>query len=405
MNRNDSEKISGLMKQAGFSKSNINEADLILINACSVRQSAIDRIWGKMKEIEKLKKEKNVRTILTGCVLQKDRDRFEKYFNMEIKNMEEIASLFNKRIRSVSPEFESNFSASIPIMTGCNSFCSYCVVPYVRGKEESKDINEILKQVKDLVRNGYKEIWLLGQNINNYNYKGTDFADLLKKVNSIKGDFWIRFTSPHPARFSEKLTQTLAEAYKVTPYLNLPMQSGDNGILKRMNRDYTKEQYFSLVKKIRKAFKEKRSGLEKELAVSTDVIVGFPKETEKAFRNTFNLFKKVGFDMAYISSYSPRQGTAAFNMKDDVKKEEKDKRKRLLNNLLKKTAKEKNRKYLNKEVIVLVSGKKGNEYFGKTRSYKTVVFKNNSLNNLVGKFINVKITKADSFGLKGICKN
>jgi tRNA-2-methylthio-N6-dimethylallyladenosine synthase len=238
------------------------------------------------------------------------------------------------------------------------------------------------------------------------NSRDINFAKLLRMVNDIPGNFWIRFTSPHPKNFSDELIETMAKCQKVTPYLNLPVQSGDDEILKKMNRPYTTKQYKNLIKKIRTAFKKYRTGLEKEIAISTDVIVGFPGETEKQFQNTAKLFKEIKYDMAYIAQYSPRPGTAAEKMGDNVPKKEKEKRWKILTEILKKTALEKNKKFIGKEVEVLVDGSKDNFYFGKTRTYKTVKIqldpKPYTLNaNLIGQFVKVKIIDALPWGLKG----
>jgi tRNA-2-methylthio-N6-dimethylallyladenosine synthase len=354
----------------------------------------------------------------------------------------------------VKPKYQNNFSAFVPIMTGCNNFCSYCVVPYVRGPEISRPANEILCEIKNLTEKGVKEIWLLGQNVNSYEVpRETDakqdakqtrkinFAKLLKMVNDIRGNFWIRFTSPHPKNFSDELIETMAKCQKVTPYLNLPVQSGDNEILKKMNRPYTIEQYKDLVKKIRDKFASIHEGSEREIAISTDVIVGFPGETEKQFQNTVKLFKEIKFDMAYIAKYSPRPGTAAAKLKDNVSPKEKERRWKILTEILKKTALEKNKKYIGRTVEVLIEaeqrrtrtssvrGRRGlstlkyaenqrrsafssasiSFYIGKTRTYKTVKIqldpKPYTLNpNLIGQFVKVKIIDALPWGLKGILK-
>jgi tRNA-2-methylthio-N6-dimethylallyladenosine synthase len=242
----------------------------------------------------------------------------------------------------------------------------------------------------------------LGQNVNDYNSPSDpsiNFAKLLKMINEIDGDFWIRFTSPHPKNFSDELIETIAKCQKVTPYLNLPVQSGDDEILKRMNRGYKVKEYKNLVKKIRKAFKKYRKGLEKEIAISTDVIVGFPGESEKNFQNTVKLFNEIKFDMAYIAQFSPRPGTAAEKMKDDVSKEEKERRWKVLTEILKESTLEKNKKFIGKEIEVLPEEYKDGFLIGKCRHYKTVKFEGDK--NLIGNFVKVKILDALPWGLKG----
>jgi len=255
---------------------------------------------------------KNKKTILTGCILKKDRQKFSKLFD-------EIIDI--KKITKKS----GNLSGFVPIMSGCNNFCSYCVVPYTRGRETSRPVKEIICEVKKLVKNGVKEIWLLGQNVNSYKY---NFAKLLRKINEIPGNFSIRFMSSHPKDFSDELIKTMAKCKKVAKYLNLPVQSGDNEILKKMNRPYTVEQYKNLVKKIRKRIPD--------INLSTDVIVGFPGETKKQFENTVKLFKEIKYNIAYINKYSSRYGTAASKLEDDVPIKEKKRREKVLQKIINK---------------------------------------------------------------------
>jgi tRNA-2-methylthio-N6-dimethylallyladenosine synthase len=300
------------------------------------------------------------------------------------------------------PSYTNNFSAFVPISSGCNNFCSYCVVPFTRGSLICRDHKEILKEVKKVVQRGFKEIWLLGQNVNEYLSPTDtliDFHKLLKMVNEIEGDFWIRFTSSNPKNFSDELIKTMAKCPKVTPYLNLPVQSGDNEILKRMNRPYTVEEYKNLIAKIRSAFKKYRKGLERKVAISTDIIVGFPGETKKHFKNTVKLLKEIKFDMAYIAQYSPRPGTAAEKMEDNVPREEKERRWKILTEILKKTALEKNKKFIGKEIEVLPEECKNGFLIGKSRHFKTVKFKGGK--NLIGQFVKVKIINTLSWGLYG----
>jgi len=411
MNISDSERITSVLEKIGYKKSsNIESADLVLINMCSVRQSAVDRVYGKINDFSKLKsKNPNFKIILTGCVLKSDRQKLKNKvdFILDIKNLVKLPEILNTKnylnindSLKIKPKYQSSFSAFVPIMTGCNNFCTYCAVPYTRGKEISRPAKEILAEIKNLIQNSYKEIWLLGQNVNSYKNGKITFPKLLKMVNKIKGNYWIRFTSPHPKDFSDELIKVMAKSKKITPYLNLPVQSGDDEVLKRMNRPYTVKHYKSLIKKIGVAFKKYRTGLEKEIAISTDVIVGFPGETKKQFENTVKLFREIKYDMAYIAKYSPRSGTAASKLNDNVSLKEKEKRYKFLTDILKETVLENNKKYLGKKVEVLIESKKGNVYFGKTRSYKTV--KINSNKNLMGKLIEARIIGALNWGLKGV---
>ncbi len=345
MNKSDSERIAAVLEKKGYKPvSNVNEADLIMVNMCSVRQSAVDRIYGLIPKFQKLKitlrqaqgdgePRRTIKTVLTGCILKQDKIKFRKRFDeiWEIKNY-----------TNTLPKCRNKFLAFVPISNGCNNFCSYCVVPYARGPLICRPHKEILKEVKDVVKkeanpirkttsNGAMEIWLLGQNVNDYqsptNLK-INFAKLLRMVNDIPGDFQIRFMSPHPADFTDELIDTIVKSKKVAKYINLPVQSGDNKILKRMNRPYTVEQYKNLVKKIREKIPD--------INLTTDVIVGFPGETKKQFENTVKLFKEIKFNLAYIAKYSPRPGTAAFKMKDNIPLEEKKRREKILRKIINK---------------------------------------------------------------------
>jgi len=430
MNKSDSERIAAFLENRGYKPaSKENEANLIVVNMCSVRQSAVDRVFGLKPKFKELKAANSkLKTILTGCILRKDRGKFTEYFDyiLDIKNLSNWQKIiksqksiefpepeiFVETIKTsylkIQPNYYSYPIAYVPISNGCSNFCSYCVVPYTRGPQIFREVEEILFEVKNLINQNYKEIWLLGQNVNGYRSGSTqissritristqinaevNFAKLLKKVNDIPGDFWLRFTSPHPKDFSNELIDIMAECEKITPYLNLPVQSGDNEILKKMNRPYTARDYKNLVKKIRNKIPE--------ITLSTDVIVGFPGETKSHFENTVKLFKEIEFDMAYIAQYSPRPGTAAVKMEDNVPKEEKKKRERALTEILKKTALEKNKKYLQRTIEVLPLEWRNGFLIGKSFHYKTVKFKGGK--DLIGKFQKVKITNATSFGLKG----
>jgi len=373
MNTSDSEKISLIFEDQGYKPAlKLEQADLVVVNMCSVRQSAVNRVYGVLEKIKKSK----AKTILTGCILKKDKRKFEKLFDQVI----DIKDL----LKNIKSQYHGNVSPYIPIMTGCNNFCSYCVVPYTRGRETSRPLKEVVCEIENLNRRGSKEIWLLGQNVNSYQY---GFPKLLKRINKIPGKFWIRFTSSHPKDFSNDLIKAMKESKKVTPYLNLPVQSGDDKILKKMNRPYTIKKYKEIIKKVKKEIPN--------ICLSTDVIVGFPGETKKQFQNTAKLFSSIKYDMAYISQYSPRPGTKGAKLLDNVSMKEKKRREKILNEILKKTALENNKRYLNKEVEVLMV----NNSIGKTETNKTV--KINSKKDLSGQFIKVKITNALPWGLKG----
>jgi len=277
-------------------------------------------------------------------------------------------------------------------MTGCDNYCTYCVVPYARGGEQSRPEKEVLCEVKELVGRGYKEITLLGQNVNSYKY---GFVKLLKQINKIPGDFWIRFVSLHPKDMTDDLIKAVAKLDKVCEYIHLPFQAGDNTVLKNMNRKYTRTDYLRLIRKIRKEIDN--------VAISTDVIVGFPGETKEQFKKSVDIFEKAKFDMAYIAQYSPRPGTKAAEMTDNVTRVEKKRREKALTRVLIKTAKENNKKYIGKTVPVLVEKEtpdhKCNYYLGKTRTFKNVKF--TGPKGLLGQFVEVEIVGLVEWGLMG----
>jgi len=402
MNISDSERIASVLDSIKYKQtSNMSEADLVIVTMCSVRQSAVDRVHGLVVKFNKLR-ERNpkFKAILTGCVLNRDKKLFINGFDyvVDIRDIKKIPNILGlKKVKTtdnylnIAPKYSSKFSANIPIMTGCNNFCSYCVVPYARERELSRPAKEIVSEIKNVVNKEYKEIWLLGQNVNSYKDKNTNFPKLLKMINSIKGNFWIRFTSSHPKDFSEELITVMASLNKVTPYLNLPIQSGDDKVLKSMNRHYTVKQYKDKINKLRKRISN--------ISLSTDIIVGFPGEKKKKFNNTVKLFENIKYDMAYINKYSPRSGTAAFKLKDNISWPEKKRREKVLTDVLKQTALEKNKKLIGKETSVLINENRGNDYFGKDEQYKTIKIKSNK--NILGKIVKVKITEAYPFILKG----
>jgi tRNA-2-methylthio-N6-dimethylallyladenosine synthase len=414
MNKSDSERISGILNGLGFKNtSNPNNADLVVFNLCSVRQSAIDRAIARIQNAKH--HNPNLKILLTGCIVNKDRKRAKKLcdgiFNIdELINLPSILKKIgfkipNKKTKidhylKIRPEYEFGPIAYIPIMTGCNNFCSYCVVPYTRGKEISRPEKDIICEVKNLVKNGVKEIWLLGQNVNSYKSKnGTNFPKLLKMVNDIPGNFWIRFTSSHPKDLTDEMIETFAKCKRITPYFNLPIQSGDNEILKAMNRPYSSENYKKLIKKVRDSFKKHRKGQESIIALSTDVIVGFPNENVKKFNNTKKIFKEIGFSAGYVSLYSPRSQSAAFILKDNISPSEKRKREKELIKIIENSALKFNEKFVGEKVDVLVLEKGKNFFLGKTRHHQTIKFQSDK--NLANEFIKIKVIKATPYGLEG----
>ncbi|MCX6721802.1 MAG: tRNA (N6-isopentenyl adenosine(37)-C2)-methylthiotransferase MiaB [Candidatus Staskawiczbacteria bacterium] len=434
MNISDAERVSAVLESIKYKKAlDMNDADLVVVTMCSIRQSAVDRVHGLVEKFKQIRKTNpDFKAILTGCVLKKDKKKFVEGFNyiIDIKEIGKLPKIMSEAVNSkralqprgmvarsangakpeqatlvasvseeslpnnylnITPKYSSKFSAHVPIMTGCNNFCAYCVVPYAREKEVSRSSKEIILEIKNLVKNGYKEVWLLGQNVNSYKDSDITFPKLLKMVNDIPSNFWIRFTSSHPKDFNAEVINALAIGGKITPYLNLPIQSGDDKVLKSMNRHYTVKEYKDKIKELRKRIPG--------IAISTDIIVGFPGETKKQFENTVKLFEDVKYDMAYINKYSKRAGTAAAKLKDNVSTEEKKRREKVLTETLKQTALEKNKPLLGKETMVLFNENRGDIYFGKNEHYKTVKVK--SSKNILGRLIKVKITEISPFTLVG----
>ena len=333
MNKSDSERMAAQLEGKGYQLAQqVKEADLVVLNVCSVRQSAINRVYSKVKQIRSQKQKAKI--ILTGCLLEKDKKQLA-------RQVDEIWPIVDLEIK---PKYQSRCQVFVPIMTGCNNFCSYCVVPYARGQEYSRPAQEIIKEIKNLVNKGYQEITLLGQNVNSYqDHEGLslrdspcfkdcplgtvphvplNFPNLLKTIHDIPGNFQIKFLTSHPKDMSDELIKVISQSKKISQEIHLPVQSGDNQILKKMNRGYTINHYKKLIKKIRQQIPQAK--------ISTDIIVGFPNETEKQFQKTVNLVKEIGFKQAYVSVYSPRVGTAAAKLKDNVSSNEKKRRKRIL---------------------------------------------------------------------------
>ncbi len=409
MNKSDSEKIAAQLKDSGHKPAkNAVKADLIVVNFCSVRQSAVHRA------LAHLDKYKNKRLIAAGCLLPTDQKK------LAAKN---ITIWHPDDYFLAAPLRQSRFSAFVPIMTGCDNFCSYCAVPYTRGREKSRPAREIINEIKRLLKKGTKEIILLGQNVNSYRGyrdrnssteafstsealakevaktdKFVNFSQLLRLINTLPGNFWLSFISSHPKDLSDEMIAAMAKCKKITPYLHLPVQSGDNKILRAMNRRYTVAHYKNLVKKIRNAFLKHRNTFP-PLAVSTDIIVGFPGETNQQFQNTLNLIKEMNFDMVYFARYSPRPGTAAAKLKDNVSPKEKMRRAQTINSLLKQQSLSINKKYINQEINVLIEKTEEKFAFGKTATNKSVRLPKNKLKP--GQFVKVKIINATAWGLTG----
>jgi tRNA-2-methylthio-N6-dimethylallyladenosine synthase len=419
MNYSDSERIATILERAGYERTyEENEANLFVVISCSVRESAILRIYGKMKDIRARKDEgEELTTILTGCVLENDRKKLEKVFDViiETKDIECIPNKlkdindFTSTTTMVSggssdyfrvkPHYESSFRAFVPISTGCDNFCSYCAVPYTKGREKSRPTDEIVEEVAFLINSGYKEITLVGQNVNSYGHDITGnkndnspFINLLNSLDEIDGDHRIYFYSNHPKDMTNELIIALTRLKHFPHYIHLPLQSGNNEILKEMNRHNTREDYLELVSKIRKAIPD--------VTLTTDIIVGYPGERDEQLADTAEVMKEAEFDMAFIAQYSPRSGTVSAKKVDDVTRKEKKRREAILQEIVKKTVLVHNQKLVSSTQIVLIDEQKDGKYYGRTEGYKVVEIKTDQPLQ-VGQFIDVKIDRVCSWKLFG----
>lgn len=415
MNVSDTERFASFLEKEGFTLATSREkADIVIINTCGVKQMAEDRAYGLVHTIRK--KNKAVRIVITGCLSQREdvKRRLLKKVDwfLPVGDMFLLPNLLRgveyktkyssddyrlhsgEKYLKIKPKYSKNYSAHVPIGNGCNNFCSYCVVPYARGREVYRPAKEIITEVKSLINKGFKEIILVAQNVNSYKDEGYSFPLLLSEIANIPGKFWLRFYSSHPKDMSDELIKVIGSSDKICNHLHLALQSGDDKILKAMNRKYTVYDYEVLIEKVREA----KPGI----AVTTDIIVGFPGEGKNRFLNTASIFNKIGFDMAYISQYSPRPGTvSAEKMKDNIEPLEKKRRFDFLNGELKRMATLKNEAYLGRIVEVLVDGEnKKDKYYGKTSSSKTVLINSKKNKLKIGSFVEVVIKKARPFGLE-----
>ncbi len=414
MNKADSERIATYLEDNNYYPAdNYQLADLVLINTCSVRQSAEDRVYGLVNQVKK--KNREAKLIVAGCLanrldvqsrLKASVDLFLPINQLpvliELLNKKKVETAFienrlvaGEKYLTIKAKHQSSFRAFVPIGNGCNNFCSYCVVPYARGREVYRPAKEIIEAVEQLIKQGYKEITLIAQNVNSYRQANYDFPKLLAKLAKLPGDFWLRFSSSHPKDLSNKLIAVIAENDKIANHLHLALQSGDDQILKAMNRKYRAIDFINLIKKIRQA--------KDNIAITTDIIVGFPGETKAQFLKTVKVFEQIKFDLAYISQYSPRPQTTAFSLVDNVPPAEKKAREETLNTVLKKIALANNRKYLKKRIKVLVVGKnKAGNFWGQTASAKKVEFKaSQKESDLIGQFVYLDINQALEFILIG----
>ena len=419
-NVHDSEEIKAILENLGFTETKVlEESNIVVLNTCAIRENAHDKVFGFLGRVKHLKREKpELIVCVGGCMPQQDsiaKLLKDKYPYVDIvfgtHNINELGTMIlnhhdTQEIEVYSIEGnvyegikyarDSKISAWVNIMYGCDKFCTYCIVPFTRGRERSREMSDILNEVDQLVKDGYQEITLLGQNVNAYGQDlklGYDFGTLLEKV-ALTGIPRIRFVTSHPWNFTDEMINIIAKYDNVMPYIHLPLQSGSSSILRLMGRRYTKEEYLNLFTKI----KENIPGV----SITTDIIVGFPNETEEDFQDTLEVVKKCQFDGAFTFIYSPREGTPAAKIKDNVSLEVKEERLQRLNKLINEHSLMHNKEYLDKTVKVLITGpsEKGeNKVCGYTETMKLVNIED--ANDDIGKIINVKITEAKSFSLDG----
>ena len=424
MNEHDSEKIAWIMEGMGYGTTlDKEEADVIIFNTCAVRKSAEDRVFGQLGELKELKRRKPETVLaLCGCMMQREDIRsyfLKKHRHIDIvfgtNNIHKLPQLLNRHLESgklvvdivedtreieesVEADRKYSYKAYVNIMYGCNNFCTYCIVPYTRGREKSREPESIIEEISDLARNGTKEITLLGQNVNSYGKtlnKRYSFVDLLKDINNIDGIERIRFMTSHPKDFSRELAEAYLSLDKLSPHLHLPVQSGSNKILRSMNRNYTREDYLEKISWI----KELIPGI----ALTTDLIVGFPGETDEDFMDTVRLCQEVGFDSAYTFLYSIREGTSAAAMEDQVPDEIKHERFQRLLDALHPIGLELNKKLIGTVQRVLVEEVSKNDetvLSGRTEGGKLVHFKGSK--ELIGRLVSIDIREAKTFTLEGV---
>ena len=420
LNENDSEKIAGMLTEMGYQETeDLNKANIYILNTCCVRENAEEKLFGKLGELKRLKEKNNSIIAICGCMMQEKhiQDKLKQsYPYVDIifgthtlhklpedlytaiinrKKINDILDIDGEIYEGLPIKRKSNKTASVTIMYGCNNFCSYCIVPYVRGRERSRKPEDILAEITELAHDGYKEITLLGQNVNSYRGKTNyGFAELLRDVQKIDGIEIIKFISPHPKDFTDNVIQAIKDCSKVSRLIHLPLQSGSTQVLKKMNRKYSKEQYLDLVEKIRKEIPD--------VLFSTDIIVGFPEETEEDFLDTLDVVKKVNFEQIFMFIYSRRVGTPADKMVNQIPEEIKHKRFDKLKELFEEQVENNNKKYIGTNQKILVEGFSKNNsdmLTGRTNSNKVVVFKGDK--ELIGSVAEIKIISEHKWYLKG----
>ena len=420
MNIHESEKLAGIMQELGLSRAiDENNADVVIFNTCCIRENAVDRAKGNIGALKKLKKNnKNLIIAVGGCMTQQkdfSQNFLKKFPYVDIvfgtHNLEDFKQLFlkkinqNKRVVEIedvegtiiegTPKLRSSFpNAWINITYGCNNFCTYCIVPYVRGRERSRKKIDIVNECKLLVEQGYKEITLLGQNVNSYGKDiGETFKSLLEELDKIEGKFRLRFMTNHPKDFNQELIEAISKSSKVCKNIHLPIQAGSDRILKLMNRRYTSKDYLEKVEILKKYIPD--------VAITTDIMVGFPTETEQDFLDTYSIMEKVQFAGAFTFIYSPRNGTPASSMQGQIPEDVATDRIIKLINLQNSINRLQSEKYKDKTIEILCEGfdEKKQCYLGRDTYGRMAYFKSNK--SLIGKFVNVKIVKTGGISLIG----
>ncbi|KXO16704.1 tRNA-i(6)A37 thiotransferase enzyme MiaB [Clostridiales bacterium KA00134] len=425
MNEHDSEKINAILQDMDYIIVNdMENSDLVLLNTCSVRHSAEDKVYGQLGHLKAIKRSKPDMIIgVCGCMMQRKESRdyvLEKFENVDLifgtNNIYRLPELLlhNIEYSELALNIEDNpgrdefvranrlykHKAFVNIMYGCNNFCTYCIVPYTRGRETSRRPEDIVEEIEQLVKNGVKEVMLLGQNVNSYGKnleEKISFADLLRRINAIEGLERIRFMTSHPKDISDELLECYRDCDKLCKFLHLPVQAGSNKVLKEMNRHYSREDYLKKIEKAREICPD--------ISLSTDIMVGFPGESEEDFEDTLDLVKRVGYDMSFTFLYSIREGTPAANRLEQIDQEEKQKRFERLLDTLYPIALEKNKKLIGSTQKVLVENiSKNNEsrVSGRTDGFKLVNFEGDK--SLIGQIVDVEITSANTFSLEGRVK-
>ncbi len=423
MNEHDSERMLSILEDLGYEYSDDrNEADLIIFNTCSIRESAENKVFGELGHMKKVKRDRpDVTLAVAGCMMQREEPRqrvLKQYSHVDIvfgtNNIHRLPEFIyenivsEKRVVDIEDNFDLqeelpeynrlyNHKAFVNVIHGCNNFCTYCIVPYTRGREVSREPEDIIAEIEDLASRGYVEITLLGQNVNSYGKtleNPISFSELLEKINEIEGIERIRFMTSHPRDISDELLQQYGKLEHLSKHLHLPVQSGSNRILKKMNRHYDRDKYINAIKRVKE--------INPDAVLSTDIIVGFPGETEEDFLDTIDLVKQCDYDFAYTFLFSKRSGTKAAEYEDQIPHEVKLERFNRLLDVMNEIGNEKNSKLIGTEELVLVDEVSKNDntrLSGRTDGFKLVNFPGSP--ELIGKIVRVKITNANTFSLEG----